>query len=630
MQLASLSLWQRKPLIFIVAALLIITLVVGFHLHTPAQWQASWPDAAKPDAAKPSRYDDRPAEPHPIDTLIRNASRSFNNIFWKESLNLHQAAAAYRKRRDRHPPPHFDKWYEYARKHDAVMIEDLFDQIYHDLEPFWGISPVDIRDSIYSLDYRISVRNGKLDKEQDKRYRMNFWHEMFQDIAELLPDVDMAFNIMDESRLLVPSQQIDAYMTEAAKTGHLNGAWYRGEIFLDDYPDLPARKEDRETQHDWINHGPYWDLVRDACRPIDGVKEIDAITDFSMAPEFAASWPSGSFQGYVANWTLAKDPCVHPHLRGLHGSFIEPVSLSTSKHLFPMFGGSKLPANNEILIPAPRYWTDEARFTGNSFWSNFGTVNDWQDKKDALIWRGVASGGRSRIDTWPHYHRHRFLSMLNSSHVRSAEDGNLAPQHIPLTQATQPYGLAATSHLEWHTLPQWVESFAADAAFTDLECFPVSKDKNCSYTDPYYIAVDEIDMYKVYDYKYLPDVDGNSFSGRYRAFLLSTSLPIKATIYSEWHDSRLWAWKHFVPMDNTFVDFYGIMEYFLGYDGGGDPSKAKAGHDEAARKIALDGKEWAEKVLRKEDMLIYVYRLVLEYARVSSGNREHLGYVKDL
>ncbi|KAH1405016.1 hypothetical protein KXX64_009627, partial [Aspergillus fumigatus] len=104
-------------------------------------------------------------------------------------------------------------------------------------------------------------------------------------------------------------------------------------------------------------------------------------------------------------------------------------------------------------------------------------------------------------------------------------------------------------------------------------------------------------MNKQYDYKYLPDVDGNSFSGRYRGFLLSTSLPIKATIYDEWHDSRLIPWAHFVPMDSTFLDIYGIMEYFIGYRG--------SGHDHAARKIALNGKKWAEKVLRPEDMQIY-------------------------
>ena len=125
-------------------------------------------------------------------------------------------------------------------------------------------------------------------------------------------------------------------------------------------------------------------------------------------------------------------------------------------------------------------------------------------------------------------------------------------------------------------------------------------------------------------YKFLPDLDGNSFSGRYLAFLRSSSLPVKATLWREWHDSRLIAWKHFVPMDNRFGDYYGILEYFMGY------GTERPAHDAEAEKIANDGKAWAEKVLREEDMQIYVLRLLLEYARVSDEKREVMGWVGDI
>ncbi|KAG7108179.1 Mitochondrial GTPase 1 like protein [Verticillium longisporum] len=116
---------------------------------------------------------------------------------------------------------------------------------------------------------------------------------------------------------------------------------------------------------------------------------------------------------------------------------------------------------------------------------------------------------------------------------------------------------------------------------------------------------------------YLPDIDGNSFSGRYRAFLLSSSMPLKSTIYAEWHDDRLVPWVHFVPFDNTYVDLYGIMDHFL------------RGRDAAAERIATDGKRWAETVLRREDMRLYVWRLLLEYARVMDDNRDRLAFVQD-
>jgi len=169
------------------------------------------------------------------------------------------------------------------------------------------------------------------------------------------------------------------------------------------------------------------------------------------------------------------------------------------------------------------------------------------------------------------------------------------------------------------SLSKWVDGFA-DAAFVHLLCFPDPHPPFCDYTDEWFRVERAMPMKEQYSFKYLPDIDGNSFSGRYRGFLGSTSLPIKATIYDEWHDSRLLPWLHFVPMDNTFVDIYGIMEYFLGGHG-------KAGHDDVAEAIALEGKAWAEKVLRREDMMVYVFRLLLEYARVCDDERDRIGWV---
>lgn len=79
-------------------------------------------------------------------------------------------------------------------------------------------------------------------------------------------------------------------------------------------------------------------------------------------------------------------------------------------------------------------------------------------------------------------------------------------------------------------------------------------------------------------HKYLPGIDGNSFSGRYLGFVRSTSAPMKATLWREWHDALLLAWKHFVPMDSRFGDWWGILGYFLGGEGQG---KGKKGRERA-------------------------------------------------
>lgn len=321
---------------------------------------------------------------------------------------------------------------------------------------------------------------------------------------------------------------------------------------------------------------------------------------------------------------MSTEICHQPDMQGLNGIFIEPLTVSATKTLFPMFGGSKLAVNNEILLPAPMYWNEEERFTGGG-----ETGGAWAGKRDGVVWRGVGTGGRNRPDNWKAFQRHRFVAMNNATKIARAEEGLEEPANFELPAPV--FNLAAQKPVAPPSLltklGNWVSSWA-DVAFVDLMCDIEEENGQCWYTSPYFSVQSGIRLGEQFLWKYLPDIDGNSFSGRYLGFLRSTSLPIKATVYREWHDSRLVAWKHFVPMDNRYGDWYGILEYFLGYDGG--VGERRPAHDREAEKIANAGKEWAEKVLRREDMQIYTLRLLLEYARVSDERREKMGWVGDL
>jgi hypothetical protein len=341
------------------------------------------------------------------------------------------------------------------------------------------------------------------------------------------------------------------------------------------------------------------------------------MTDFSNSPSILlAHTTEHTYKGYVSNFTLATDFCHQPDIQGLHGMMIEPLSVSATNTLFPMFGGSKLPTNNEILLPAPMYWNNEERFSGGD---DHGEL--WEGKHNKVVWRGVATGGRNREENWKGFQRHRFVAMTNATKVKNAEQWSEIPENWAMP--TSQYNLAAQQE---NRLGDWTGEFS-DTGFVDMMCEPVGPNLTCSYTSPYFNLTPGMKMADQFDRKYLPDIDGNSFSGRYRGFLMSTSLPIKATIFREWHDSRLVAWKHFVPMDNRFMDFWGIMEYFLGYEG---ENVKIEGHDKAAERIAMAGQEWANKVLRREDMKIYVLRLLLEYARITDDRRDKMGWVEDL
>ncbi|KAF2433526.1 hypothetical protein EJ08DRAFT_57944 [Tothia fuscella] len=600
---------------YLVASAFVTTTLAYLLVYTSSFVQLR--DAHLPSLSSSSKAQIEIENKHPIDNLIINARAEFAKVLGRQSYDVTSASRLYRQRRGRHPPPGFDKWFAYAQKRDAVIVEDFFDRIYSDLTPFWAIKPSTLRHQAKSYEFVVSVRKGLATFTTDDKKRVpwiQLWHGLVKEIAKDLPDVDMPVNMMDESRLLVPWEDINEYMKIATASRNLRPA---SEV-ITNFTGLVAFDAAWETSDEpydpQFKGGHYWDLARQACPPGSPSRNETSPSDWAEHPFFPAGYPENSHHGFVQNWTYVKDPCEQPHLRGLHGTFIEPVSVSTSQKFIPLFGGSKLATNNDILIPPATYLNSDPLYSGGN-----SQGPNWDDKKDGLMWRGVASGGRNKAENWQHFQRHRFVQMVNATAVIKAETTRIKAETFDLPDWKH-YNLMAPRN---GYLGEWLNG-TTDAAFVDLLCFPAERDnRGCSYSTPYFEWKEAIPMAEQYKYKYLPDIDGNSFSGRYRGFLRSTSLPIKATIYQEWHDDRLFPWLHFVPMDNTFVDIYGILEYFMGYEGQG-------GHDENARRIAEEGQEWAEKVLRREDMAIYTYRLLLEWARICDDNREKMGWVGDL
>lgn len=548
---------------------------------------------------------------HPIDTLIFDSQHKFTELVSKQTKTLEEAAQAYRKRRGRHPPPGFDKWFEHAQSHNALLVEDFFDQIYHDLGPFWGVDSIDMRRGALRHDMRIKVEKG-VASSGSGFFWTEAWLAMIKKIEHLLPDMEIALNAMDEPRMIAPYEDIEKFMAKAAKTAKLVDP----RKVITEFGPLPDAASDGEgTAPKFVGKetNPFWNLARRGCPPKSLARTTPVMSDWDHTPVFNTSLAKPhTHQGFVSNSTLSSDICHQPDLQGLVGVFVEPLSTSTTDTLYPLFGGSKLAVNNEILIPAAMYYKAEERFTGGG-----ATGAEWAAKENKVVWRGVATGGRNRNTTWKAYQRHRFVAMSNGTKLTRAETGLEDLENCVMPEPS--YKLPAQQD---HKLGDWVGGWT-DVGLTDIHCFPAQEDLKCEYNNHAFEKVDPVDLRKQFDCKYLPDIDGNSYSGRYLSFLQSSSLPIKSTVWREWHDSRLVAWKHFVPMDNRFTDYYGIMDYFIGYNGQG-------GHDAAAEKIAAEGKEWAEKVLRKEDMEIYVARALMEYGRLIDDRRESLGWVADV
>lgn len=602
--LAPMSMPGRRRVI----PVLLVLILAAFYIHSWAFARLPYPGLTKlPAQTTP--------DTHPITQLISNATAHFENLLRQRSFTLEDAAQRYRQRRGRHPPPGFDLWFKQAMKDDAIVVESFFDRIHHDINPLWALNPRDMRMQAASQPQIIKIRNKKVVMVTDDPGRqpwIQHWTALVKKMMPNLPDLDMAINVMDESRILTPRETIDEYVKLELARRELVAP----ELAISEY----SNRQDIDSQKlqafdpGWTSGdaGVYWNYFRETCPADSPSRNTSAPESFNVPVEYPSEQLPYAHRGFIQNFTQAQDPCLQPHLRSLHGTFVESVSMSTTTKLFPLFAGSKLPTNNEILIPAAMYLSTRAFYSGG-----WGGGGKWSTKKNALIWRGTASGGRNRADNWWHFHRHRWVQMMNGTTVARVEAGDAASAPTFDLLSAENYSLPVAMDGK---IGPWLSTFS-DVSFVHLECFPEPPKEQkgtCSYTGPHLGIAKSMPMQQQYRYKYLPDVDGHSFSGRWRAFLKSTSVPLKATIYAEWHDDRMVPWVHFVPFDMSYKDIYAVMEYFLD------------GRDAQAEVIATESRNWANAVYRVEDMKLYVWRLLLEYARVVDDNRQRLAFVDDL
>ncbi|QRW26062.1 glycosyltransferase family 90 protein [Rhizoctonia solani] len=145
---------------------------------------------------------------------------------------------------------------------------------------------------------------------------------------------------------------------------------------------------------------------------------------------------------------------------------------------------------------------------------------------------------------------------------------------------------------------------------------------------------DPVALGEHWKYKYLLDLDGQSYSARFLAFLASQSAVIKATVYREFWTDWIVPWVHYIPLSGGYDELYNIHAYFsqpsakMAAIAKADEYNATATVEEPSegdallKKIALAGRTWKRTTGRKVDMEAYVYRLCLEYARLWADDRD--------
>ncbi|KAI0801590.1 hypothetical protein GGR55DRAFT_683701 [Xylaria sp. FL0064] len=287
---------------------------------------------------------------------------------------------------------------------------------------------------------------------------------------------------------------------------------------------------------------------------------------------------------FVTDRKSAMDVCEHPEYSETHGIFSSPESLLVVEALVPVLSNGAPSVFGDILYPSSAY-------VGDDQFSYHGEYDvDWNEKRNNLYWAGSTTGGFSRAEQWQGLHRHRFVELAQNlkhrvfSYLRE-KDGVI--------------GRVTSSFLNGRLY---------DVAFTNvLQCDP----KACKEQRQYFRLKTWASDDRPYHSRLVFDLDGNGISGRYYRLLASKSLPLKQTIIREWHDERLMPWVHYIPVSQSMEELPELVFYLTSTQSG----------QRRAREIAQQGRQWYTQALREVDVVIYMYRLFLELARLQDPDR---------
>jgi hypothetical protein len=528
---------------------------------------------------------------HPIHQLVTQAESELAALRARQSRTLGDAVAEYRRRYKLPPPPHFDKWYNFAKRRGVELIDE-YDTIHHQLKPFWALEPSVIRERTReALGFdnaliAVMIRKGKITKKEGGG-EMYAWQReeatpaMLKDFIKWLPDMDLAFNIHDEPRVVMQHDDLlhhvrvaeEENMPRAYNAPSVNNDWSPR---ASDLGEGIRVKEYKTTRFNRFAHQPTWSNSRISCPPDSAARSclndncIDDVTTYSNLP-----------LGFITNTTAFSDICNSPSLEKSYGFFDRPNAFDVTHDLFPIFSQSKISSFQDILYPSPWYFMGRVKYEAEK-------DMPWEEKQPTMYWRGSTTGGFSRDGGWRRQHRQKFLTKiqpLNSAKILELVPDNSTSEPSEIWQEKE--------------IPMSEASHFFDVKLTHIgQCDP----GDCDAQREYFGTVEPVNMFDAFASKYLLDIDGNAFSGRYYAWLLSKSLVYKLAVFREWHDEWIRPWVHYVPLGLRGEEYVESVRYF---------DQEEVGKQEAKR-LAEAGRSWAKRVLRNEDLEVWYFRLLIE------------------
>ncbi|KAJ7595028.1 glycosyl transferase family 90-domain-containing protein [Mycena floridula] len=241
---------------------------------------------------------------------------------------------------------------------------------------------------------------------------------------------------------------------------------------------------------------------------------------------------------------------------------ISSTSSDYATDLYPILSASRVsPCFADILLPS-QYYNSKSPWAANYAYPNNVT---WENKQNKLYWRGGSTGG---IIHGTDYHRFPRFRLLD-----------IGRDHTDIMDVK-------------------ISKFLADEYCGDDCDAEVIRNE-------YHIIDMTAPREAVYDFKYLLDIDGNGFSGRYLGLMRSGSLVFKSTVFSEFFDHLLQPFIHYLPVLPDLSDLVSQIEW------------ANSNQAEA-RRIQETGRQFAQRVLTDAQNECYLMLVLLEWARLQS------------
>ncbi|KAJ7286539.1 glycosyl transferase family 90-domain-containing protein [Mycena rebaudengoi] len=444
------------------------------------------------------------------------ARLSVDALYARQSSTIEHATARYSLKTGRSPPPHYEKWFNFAK--EKLCLIDDYDQIYRDFEPFYQLAEddplffqrmIDIASDMMKYDPKematIVIKDGavQMPDRQSTAY-WDTWPITFTKFSEYLPDMTFLINGRDEPRVVF------------------------------NYREPNARKHAMEVTEKVpfdVSPHPTSDFFRDRSG-----------CNILRRPE-----------GFT---TTANDDSAF---------FISSAKTGFTVDLFPMLSMTKVsPCFSDILFPIEYYYD-------RSWWSGkFAYPNniEWSDKDSRIYWRGTSSGGMIYGSNYHNFTRYKLTKF--------------AQEHSDVVDAA-------------------ITTWAGELCSSECDEDTVRKEYN--------IVGHGAPREDEYKYKYLLDVDGTTFSGRYLGLLRSGSLVFKATVFEEYFNEWIRPYEHYIPVLPDLSDLIEKVEW------------AKS-HDAEARLIQERGRELAQRVMTDGQNDCYFFLVLLEWARLQDISRK--------